>query len=45
MSYISEKDLINIIDDVLIIDVRGVDFKGGNIINAINIPYETVVVT
>lgn len=40
MSYISEKDLINIIDDVLIIDVRGGDFQGGNIINAINIPYE-----
>jgi len=33
MSYICEKDLIHIIDDVLIIDVRGTDFKGGNIIN------------
>ena len=45
MSYICEKDLIHIINDVLIIDVRGTDFKGGNIINGINMSYEKFNIT
>ena len=40
MNKISDKELIKCIGETLVIDVRGEDFKGGNIINAINIPYE-----
>ena len=39
MNIIKSEKLIDVLDDFIIIDVREEDFIGGNIVNAINIPY------
>tara|TARA_B110000908_G_scaffold170713_1_gene231072 strand:- start:3239 stop:3637 length:399 start_codon:yes stop_codon:yes gene_type:complete len=41
MRLINSNQILKNINDIIIIDVREGDFKGGNIINAVNIPYSS----